>query len=600
MKIIFEKVTIRNFLSFGNNPTEFEYDNGINIVTGRNLDNATRNGVGKSSLLVDSISFALYGKPLRGEHINKDELVNEINKKNCEVSVHFSIGVDKFVVTRTIKPTTFTVFVNEEEKRFDTIKNTERWLEEKVGISHTCFSNILVLNMNDTKPFLTMDAAGKREVIEDVLNLKIFGRMSDVAKDKHLNAKSDVRTFESDLKSAKETLDLAVNSHNNLQKEKEKFEAEKSANLESINRSIIELSVEKGKYENLLDHIDYESTLSELKEKQEQARDISSRSKTALALTNDKLKDNKDTLETLEHTPHCPKCHTPTDNPIIKNYIVETKETISKLEEQKKELEEKIEKALSIFDVLSKRIKDTNKNYNDQKEYKSQITILESNLNSKIEALAIEEGRSFSVTSVISEADLSKYKTKFDDITIFYDNATKSYNYNYLLRKILGEDGVRKFVLSKILPFFNNKINQYLKIMGSDLTLIFNANLDAHILTRNREERTYGAFSAGEKKRIDISVLMSLMDLAKLQNSVDTNILVLDEVLDTAMDNEGIENFLTYLKDGFKVMYPDKAVYIITHRNNLSDDFYDKMIMLQKKDGFTTIDSIIDLRQAGP
>jgi len=303
MKIIFEKVTIRNFLSFGNNPIEFEYENGINIVTGRNLDNGTRNGVGKSSLLVDSISFAIYGKPLRGEHINKDELVNDINKRNCEVSVNFSIGSDKFKVTRTIKPTSFTVFVNDEEKRFDTIKNTERWLEEKIGISHTCFSNILVLNMNDTKPFLTMDAAGKREVIEDVLNLKIFGRMSDVAKDKHLIAKGDVRTYESDLKSARETLDLAVNSHNNLQKEKEKFDAEKAANIDAINRAIIDISVEKGKYENLLDHIDYDIALAELKEKQEQARDISARSKTTLAVTRKELKNNSETLATLEHTP---------------------------------------------------------------------------------------------------------------------------------------------------------------------------------------------------------------------------------------------------------------------------------------------------------
>jgi len=291
-------------------------------------------------------------------------------------------------------------------------------------------------------------------------------------------------------------------------------------------------------------------------------------------------------------THHCPTCHTPTDNPIIQKYIIETKDNIAKLGEQEKELKEKIERADNIFNAMSKKIEETNKNYDDQKDFKRQIAILESNLSTKVESLAIEEGRSFSVTSVISENDLLKYKNKFEETTISFETATKSYNYNYLLRRILGEDGVRKFVLSKILPFFNSKINQYLKIMGSDLTLVFNANLDAHIHTRNREERSYGGFSAGEKKRIDISVLMSLMDLAKLQNSVDTNILVLDEVLDTAM-----ENFLTYLKDGFKVMYPDKAVYIITHRNTLSDDFYDKMIMLQKKDGFTTVDSIIDLRQ---
>jgi DNA repair exonuclease SbcCD ATPase subunit len=205
--------------------------------------------------------------------------------------------------------------------------------------------------------------------------------------------------------------------------------------------------------------------------------------------------------------------------------------------------------------------------------------------------------RVLTIENVISDDDIKKYSEKYDDVSKLYKDASKSFQFNSLLRKILGEEGIRKFVVSKVLPYFNSKINGYLKIMGSDLSLRFDSNLDEQIITRNREERRYGSFSAGEKKRIDISVLLSLMDLAKLQNSVDTNILILDEVLDTAMDNEGIENFLNYLKSGFKSSYPDKSVYIITHRNTISDDFYDTMIKLTKKDGFTSIDNIIDLRK---
>lgn len=598
MKIIFEKVIIKNFLSFGNNPIEFEYDNGINIVTGRNLDNGSRNGVGKSSLLVDSISFAIYGKPLRGEHINKDELVNEINKKGCEVSVHFSIGSDQYVVTRAIKPTSFTVFVNEEEKRFDSIKNTERWLEEKIGISHTCFSNILVLNMNDTMPFLTMDAAGKREVIEDVLNLKVFGRLADVAKDKHLVAKGDLRTFESELKSAKETFELAESSHTNLKKEKEKFDTEKQNNINSIRASIEILNKEKKELEKQLENIDFDLEIKSVMGKMEQARSIISKSKEDLAVVNKNIRDYEATLSALEHAPHCPTCHVPSDNPILQKYVLETKDNFTKSKEEKNSLIDKIQKAESIYKVFIEKKENFEERKEIQNNLKSNIQIVDGSISSKEESLRIEESREFTANQIITEDDLLKYKNKFNEVSEIVESASKTFNYNMVLRKVLGEEGVRKFILSKIIPFFNTKINQYLKIMGSDLTIVFNTNLDANILTRNREERSYGSFSAGEKKRIDISVLMSLMDLAKLQNSVDTNILVLDEVLDTAMDNEGIENFLTYLKDGFKLMYPDKAVYIITHRNTLSDDFYDKMIMLQKKDGFTTIDSIIDLRKA--
>jgi DNA repair exonuclease SbcCD ATPase subunit len=599
MKLTFKKVTIKNFLSFGNTPTEFEYESGINIVTGRNLDNGTRNGVGKSSLLVDSISFAIYGKPLRGEHINKDEVVNEINKKNCEVTVEFELGGDTYYVKRTAKPSTFAVFVNgtdpENETKMDSIKQTERWLIDKIGISHTCFKNIIVLNMNDTIPFLNMDAAKKREVIEDVLSMNIYGRMAKIAADKHLIAKGDVKNSDTKVKSYKETLELAKNSHENLQKEKERFETEKANNLDAINRAIIELSVKKGTLESQVDPTDFEAEIRAVKEKREQARNISSTAKTRLAIVEKDLRDNKAALKKLDQQPHCPTCHVPIDNPIIQKYIQDTRDTITSLGIEESDLNAKIDKADNIFQILAEKVGALEEKKDAQKDLQNEINIVASNLTTKTEALALEEARVFTVESVISDIDLSSYQKKFDEAMESLAESTKSQNYNYLLRKILGEDGIRKFVLSKVLPFFNTKVNQYLKIMGSELLMKFNANLDEHILTRTREERTYGSFSAGEKKRIDISILLSLMDLAKLQNSVDTNILILDEVLDTAMDNEGIENFLNYLKEGFKVLYPDKSVYIITHRNTISDDFYNRMIVLQKKDGFTSIENIVEM-----
>ena len=599
MKIIFKKVTIRNFLSFGNTPTEFDYESGINIVTGRNLDNGTRNGVGKSSLLVDAISFAIYGKPLRGDHINKDEVVNEINKKNCEVSVSFSIGSDEYVVKRTAKPTTFSVYLNgtddEHEYKLDSIKQTEWWLIDKIGVSHTCFKNIIVLNMNDTTPFLNMDAAKKREVIEDVLSMNIYGRMAKIAADKHLVAKGDVKNSDTKVKSSKETLELAKNNHDNLQKEKEKFETEKANNLSNINHAILELSSKKSLFESRVDSTDFDAEIKAVKDKREHARSIASTTKTRLAIVEKDLKNNKTALTKLDQQPHCPTCHVPTDNPVIQKYIQDTRDTISSLEVEEIDLNAKIEKAENIFEILDTKVDSLERKKDAQKDLHNEINIITSNLTTKLESLATEEARVFTAESAITENDLATYQKKFDEATESLAESTKSQNYNYLLRKILGEDGVRKFILSKILPFFNTKVNQYLKIMGSELLLKFNSSLEEQIFTRTREERTYGSFSAGEKKRIDISILLSLMDLAKLQNSVDTNILILDEVLDTAMDNEGIENFLNYLKDGFRVLYPDKAVYIITHRNTISDDFYNRMVILQKKDGFTTIESVVDM-----
>ena len=599
MKILFKKVTIRNFLSFGNIPTEFEYSTGINIVTGQNLDNGTRNGVGKSSLLVDSISFAIYGKTLRGEHVNRDEIVNEINKKNCEVTVEFYIGSDEYIVTRTIKPNSFTVFENGNEIKFDTMKNTERWLEEKIGISHTCFSNILVLNMNDTEPFLTMDASHKREVIEDVLNLNIFGRMSDIAKDRHLEAKNNVRTYENDVKSSSETLELAKNSRDNILREKEKFETEKNNKILLLENDIKKLISNKDSLESKIDTNDYVAILNDLSLKQDKVKEIIQSCKSRITeLTNENIKI-KDAVDSIENMPVCPKCHTPNpiNNELVKTFIEGEK---VKFDNNTKELSSKkeiLEKSNIILKSLNDKIKENNENKTKQTDLNNELMIINNNLTNKQKLLIEESLRVLTIENVISDDDIKKYSEKYEDVSKLYKDASKSFQFNSLLRKILGEEGIRKFVVSKVLPYFNSKINGYLKIMGSDLSLRFDSNLDEQIITRNREERRYGSFSAGEKKRIDISVLLSLMDLAKLQNSVDTNILILDEVLDTAMDNEGIENFLNYLKSGFKSSYPDKSVYIITHRNTISDDFYDTMIKLTKKDGFTTIDNIIDLRK---
>lgn len=599
MKIIFKDVTVKNFLSFGNVPTTFNYESGINIVTGRNLDNGTRNGVGKSSILVDAISFAIYGKALRGEHVNKDEIVNEINKKNCEVSVNFSIGEDVYYVKRTAKPSSFSVFVNgkdpEHEYKQDSIKQTESWLISKIGISHTCFKNIIVLNMNDTTPFLNMDASHKREVIEDVLSMNVYGRMADVAKDKHLIAKGDLKSAESKLSSNKETYDYAKVNYENLKKEKENFENEKKNKIVDLNNQIYELSIKKGKLEESLLNTDFNELIKSKTESIEKIRNIISMANTKVALITKEIKEIKEALVIIEDKPYCPSCHTPTDNPLIKQYVFDLNQKLKTLPEEQKILNEKIKKADDSFKKNNSELKELNTKKDNNNRLINDISIIKNNIQTKFEAIDHENSRQFKVDNVLSDEDLLNLKLKYETAEKEVTEHTKNHNFNLLLRKILGEDGVRRFVLSKILPFFNTKINAYLKIMGSELSLKFNTNLVEQIFTRTREQRTYGSFSAGEKKRIDISILLSLMDLAKLQNSVDTNILVLDEVLDTAMDHDGVENFLNYLKDGFRMLYPDKAVYIITHRNTISDDFYDKMIVLQKKDGFTTIEKIVDM-----
>jgi DNA repair exonuclease SbcCD ATPase subunit len=485
--------------------------------------------------------------------------------------------------------------VNGEEKKFDSINNTEKWLEDKLGMSHTCFKNIIVLNMNNTTPFLSMEASEKRKILEDLLNMKIFGKMSEVAAEKHLTSKRDVKTYENDVKNASDTLNLALNSTENYQKEKEKFENDKNVKIKEISETIAKLNIKKEQIVSQLTNIDYETKIKEWDIVLNKADVSIKKSIEVISNLNNGIKVHGEAIDALSSS-KCPTCHVPTSNPLILAYIEENKIAKSQYENiLKDELIKKKNTEVLQLNARNKK-KELELNNNTNNSLKSTLNVIDAQLKLNNEQLDKEQNREFNVQNIIDEIKLSELKTKFMEASDKLSDSNKIFNTNGFLRKILGEEGIRKFVIMKIIPFFNNKINEYLKMMGSELILKFNFDLEEHITTRNREERSYNSFSGGEKKRIDISILLALMDIAKIQNSVDTNILVLDEVLDTALDNEGIENFLTFLKDGFRTLYPNKAVYIITHRNTISNDFYDTMINVKKKDGFTFIDSIVHMK----
>jgi DNA repair exonuclease SbcCD ATPase subunit len=596
MKITFQRVTLKNFLSFGNNETIFDYQKGINVVTGIVEGSTKRNGVGKSTLLVDSLSFALYGRPLRGDaHINKEDLINDINGRECSVAVDFTIDKESFTVTRTIKPNGLTIIHNDVEVKFDSMKHTQDWLVTKLGISHTCFSNILVLNVNSSQPFLAMDAALKREVIEDVLSLNVYGRMSEQAKSIHLSSKGDKSVAETELRTYIKSLQVAEESIKSLKEKQEHFEEEKRLHCQEIENDIATLESRRDSI--TIDETDYASLLSTAKTG---LMNIDAKLMVLVkkeAECNKDMKDAQAVLKRLEHETTCPSCRTVlSESPMAQKWIQECKDKVAECETKlndifgKKELGKKAKEA-KVSDISSLEAK-----INHVAQMKSKRNVIVSQIDGKNSELAKTRARTLDLGSVISEEKYQEYKDSVKKSEQKMNDSVATFEYSKFIRNMLGEDGVRRFVLSKIMPFFNNKINHYLKLMGSDYSLIFDNNLVEKVITRTREERNYNNFSSGEKKRIDLAILLALMDIAKMQNSVDTNILVLDEVLDTSMDNDGVENFLDFLKNGFKKIYGEKCIYIITHRNDISNDTFDRIICLKKSKGFTTIEKIVEMQ----
>jgi len=595
MQIKFNKVKIKNFMSFGNNETVFEYKKGINIVTGVIEGDTKRNGIGKSILCADSISFALFGKTLRSEaHIKKEDLVNKINNKDCVVEVECVIDNKVYRIIRGIKPNFLTIYENEKEIKYDSMKNTQDWLNLKIGMSHTCFSNIIVLNVNHSKPFLAMDAKEKRQVMEDILSMNVYGRMANLSKDKFLSLKNEKSIYESELKNAIKTHEIELQNRKSILEESTRFEVDKNKRCKEINDEITSLSDTLDSITSQLKDIDYINQINEIDVKiDEIGKKLMLLHKKESSIKRSIL-DCNNTLDILEHSPHCPTCHTPTSGELVQKFIKDTKELKDKYILEVDEINSKIKMGENKKLSLSERLISIKKDYENNKNISNKIKELSNHIKLLTSQLNNENNRTLNIKDVVSEEKLNEYEKIKIDCETKFESICKELKYFNIFRNILGDEGIRKFVIAKILPFLNKKVNEYLKTMGSSDVVLFDETLTERIITRNRDERSYENFSSGEKKRIDLSILLSLMDLAKLQNSVDTNILILDEIIDTSMDSEGVEAFLTYLNTNFKKVHPDKAVYLITHRKDVDVELFDRLVYLVKRKDFTHIDRIVE------
>jgi DNA repair exonuclease SbcCD ATPase subunit len=597
-KLEFKDITVKNFLSFGNVETTLDYKSGLNLVTGKTEGSNSRNGSGKSCFFSDAISFVLYGKVMRGAKVTKDLIVNKFNKKDCVVKLNLVIDGEPYKVIRSIKPTELKVYFGEsqEEMKFDSMAHTQEWLEKKLGVSHLCFNNIMILNVASSVPYLDMDSAKKREVIENVLQLNSYSKMSEMAKKIYLDLKTNIKVYDSEYKSALRELEVIKENQTKLLSEQSDFESRKKVAISRIKNQIESTAKELEETKCKISEKDYNEKLNEFQVTRDKLITDSNNCQNKINLSKSDLDNSNAAIKRLAEKPFCPTCHTPTDNPLIVDFLNSLKEKVTKstaiIDEQSKLKESNRVKIVKIEENISK----AKTIINDQIRIKQRIGILTSQLQSLNKEFDTEHKREFSV-KISSNENISVLEDQVKRKEKTLDTANTDFKHYEVIRNILGEEGLRKFVVSKILPLFNTKLNEYLKILGSEYTVAFNLNLEEKIMNCIKEERPYSSFSSGEKKRIDLSILLSLMDISRLQNSVDTNILVLDEVLDTSMCSDGVENFLEHLKEGFQKAYPDKCVYVISHRKEISNDVFNRKISIIKRKGFSEIESITEFTQ---
>ena len=567
--IYFNYVKWKNFLSTGNDWTNVQLDKSpTTLIVGQN-------GAGKSTLL-DALSFALFGKPHR--NINKPQLVNSINNKNCEVEVQFTIGRHQFKVIRGIKPGKFEIWQNGNMiNQSSTAKDYQKYLEQNVlKLNHKSFHQIVVLGSSSFIPFMQLPAQHRRDVIEDLLDIQIFSKMNQILREKDTKLKEEINniTYEYDLNKEKVTLqkkyirDITELNDEQIAKKVDKIEANQDEieelNLvnEKLSGEILEL--QEGLQEDLKEAHNKQQSLMHYKAQfQTQVKSV--------------VKDAK----FYEENAVCPTCSQDIDNDlrhkklsIAQSKAKELNEAILDASEQSTVVESTIERLNSVSEQVRENATSISSNNSTITRLQGQIHDLQNEIDS-LQGSGGDLKKANEELNTLNEARnaLSEEKLKLVD----------SRSYNQAASEMLKDTGIKTKVIKQYLPVMNNLINKYLQVLDFFVSFNLDENFNETIKSRHRDSFNYASFSEGEKQRIDLSLLFTWRQIAKMKNSTSTNLLILDETFDSSLDHDGIDNLM-------KILYTlddNTNVFVISHKGDLLDGKFRSKIEFVKEHNFS-------------
>ena len=565
--ILFKKIRWRNFLSTGNQFTEIDFtENSTNLIIGTN-------GAGKSTVL-DALTFSLFGKPFR--KINKPQLVNSVNEKDCRVEVEFSVSGIEWKIVRGIKPAIFEIW--RDDSLLDQAAaalDQQKWLEQNViKMNYKSFTQIVILGSSTFVPFMQLSAANRREVIEDLLDIRIFSTMNSVIKEKIRSVKEDIKVLELKKESLNEKVEMQQNFIEELENRGKK-------NIEDKNISILSLSEDVGNFmddnEKIQDDVDI------LVEKQEKVIGATEKLR-KLGNLKGKISQKVSTI-TKEHkffteNTVCPTCTQSIEETFRINRIKDAQDKAKELQSGYKELEEAIkeeEERERQFTTLSKEISkltnDISQNNTRISGCQRQIRNLESEIQRITEQLANRNTEHDKL-----ETFKENLKTTYDDLASKRDTINY-YDFSYSLLK---DGGVKSKIIKKYLPLINQQVNRYLQMMDFYINFTLDEEFNETVQSPIHEDFSYASFSEGEKMRIDLALLFTWREVARMKNSVNTNLLIMDEVFDSSLDGFGTEEFLKIIRYVIK----DANIFVISHKESLHDKF-ESVIKFDKVKGFS-------------
>lgn len=554
--IYFKTIRWKNFLSTGNSFTEIKLDRSPNtLIVGEN-------GSGKSTLL-DAITYVLFNKPFR--NVSKPQLINSINRKKLMVEVEFEIGKNKYLVRRGAIPAVFEIFQNDQKINENAnVRDFQKVLEEGIlKLNYKSFTQICLLGSASFTPFMQLTPNIRREIIEDILDIQIFTSMNNVLKTKQDDLKERLRFLQTELELAKEKANIQEQYIHTL-------EGDKKKRVQKLQEEINELTEKVSKTTAVIEAtVEQKDALGNVTEKKDQLAELRS-------TVGRKLKDTEAELEFYHNNEDCPTCKQGIPHDFKESMTKDKKDKLSELETALKDLETKVaevdatyEKYLELSDFINEQ----------QSQIISDQRLLQ-RLHLEVDTTQNEVGdisKEQEKLKTLAKAALKKVgeKSELNEEKTYYDIASS----------LLKDSGIKTKIIRQYLPAINKLVNKYLSAMDFFVQFDLDETFKETIKSRHRDKFSYASFSEGEKQRIDLALLFTWRTIAKMKNSASTNLLLLDEVFDSSLDNNGTD----YVMQLLSTIGDDTHVFVISHKGDQLFDKFRSVIKFDKKQNYSVM-----------
>jgi DNA repair exonuclease SbcCD ATPase subunit len=566
MHITFERIRWKNFLSTGNQFTEIDLNKHKTVLI------IGANGAGKSTLL-DALCFVLFNRPFR--NINKPQLLNSINQKDLLVELELTIGKKRYKIRRGMKPNIFEIICNGKTLNQGINREFQDVLEKNIlKINFKSFTQIFILGASNFTPFMQLTAAARREVIEDLLDLQIFSVMNVLHKNKQQETRNNIIECNHRLDKAREKLKL-------LQDHKQKIEANRASLIDDNNLKIenaqqqienIKISIQQNNEERakLVPSLDLEISVK---------NQIQTKNNNLLTIVHNINAYTKQ-LKFFETEEQCPTCKQSIAHDFKCEAIQDINEKTNTLNEQKNALNNEITTLTTELDEIKKIIKEINRLDSEIQQYNNSITLqqnlISNYLSENKKLLEQKQDKSSGKDIAATKTNISLYEKGYEKLLV-------ERNIQEIASVILKDNGIKSKIIKQYIPIINQLINKYLASMDFFVNFEIDENFKEIIKSRHRDEFSYESFSEGEKMRLDLAIMFAWRAIARMRNSTTSNLLLLDEIMDSSLDAAGTDDFLKIIYN----LVGDTNVFIISHKVDTIIDKFNEVIRFEKHKNFS-------------